>query len=316
MRRLTLVLTLLVATSALGWNDTGHQLVAGIAWDNMTPGARQQAIAVLQGAPSDACLLELFPADDRPLDVRQREFFMRAATWPDKIRPDDKDPRPCQKLHRADWHFFDRFWEGESGGTQKDRNDVKLAAVNAVERLTLFRPLVVCNMPACGTSAGDRAIALAWMLHLTGDIHQPLHTSGRVTATEPEGDQGGNLFLLSPPEPKEKRKKLHGFWDGIIDSSIKRDANEENAAYLDRVIGVITSDHPPASLAGRIESGDFDGWSRDSLGVARRVAYPHSLKRGVTPSATYKTTVFNTADEQIALGGYRLADLLNRMFGP
>ena len=53
----------------------------------------------------------------------------------------------------------------------------------------------------------DKAIAIAWIMHLAGDIHQPLHTSARVTDLEPKGDQGGNLFLLTPPRERRARIK-------------------------------------------------------------------------------------------------------------
>jgi len=315
-----LALTLiLMPQTALAWNFTGHQLVAGIAWDNMTPEARAAAIAILEAAPGDACLLNLMPDDSRPLAVRQREFFMRAATWPDVVRPDKKinDTRPCIRFHQPEWHFFDRFWEGESGGTgasaPKDRKDIKLDPINAVERLTLFRPLVACGTAACGTPPSERAMKLAWILHMVGDIHQPLHTSGRLS-TQPDekltGDQGGNLFKLNPDD---KAKVLHSFWDGIIDASIVRGSDEREFAYFDRVMGVITTDHPRSQMAGRIRSGEFDAWALEGLATAKHVAYPHSLKRLQTPSEDYRKTVFKVADEAIALGGYRLADLLNRM---
>jgi len=98
-----LLLSIVCPRSAEAWNGTGHELVAGIAWDNMTPAARQKAIELLEAAPENACLLDLFPNDARPLEVRQREFFMRAATWPDVIRPrGDNDSRRCTRFHQRD----------------------------------------------------------------------------------------------------------------------------------------------------------------------------------------------------------------------
>ncbi|HXH90325.1 MAG TPA: hypothetical protein VNN25_02005, partial [Thermoanaerobaculia bacterium] len=69
---LALVLLSCLPQSLLAWNGTGHELVAGIAWDNMSLDARNKAIALLESAPSNACLLDLFPNDSRPLAVRQR----------------------------------------------------------------------------------------------------------------------------------------------------------------------------------------------------------------------------------------------------
>jgi hypothetical protein len=74
--------------------------------------------------------------------------------------------------------------------------------------------------------------------------------------------------------------------------------------------------HPPDQLSGRLRSGDFAAWSRESLATTQQEIYPRSLRRRRMPSAEYQARAQALAQEAIALGGYRLADLLNRMFGP
>jgi hypothetical protein len=287
----------------------------------MTPTARRNAIALLQAAPPDACLLDLFPSDSRPLEVRQREFFMRVSTWPDIVRPSEEDTRACTRFHRRDWHFINYFWEGISGATNnedtpRDREDIEIPEINAVERLKLFRPFVACGTPPCGTPQEERATTLAWILHLVGDIHQPLHTSARVTSRprEREGDQGGNLFKLGPTNDS---LSLHSFWDGIIDRSEARlpEERDNNMAYLNRVAGTIMQEHPRSGLASSLRPGDFEGWSREGLETVKRVVYPRSFQRGQMPSDDYRRITFRTSKAAIALAGYRLADLLNQMFG-
>ncbi len=315
----TLILALVLPQSILAWNATGHQVVARIAWENMTPTARRNVIALLQEAPPDACLLDQFPNDSRPLEVRQREFFMLASTWPDIVRPrDEEDTRACIRFHRRNWHFINFFWEGISGETNdnrpQDREDIETPEVNAVERLKLFRPFAACSLPQCGTRKDGRAIILAWMLHLVGDIHQPLHTSARVTSrqSEREGDQGGNLFKLGPSNDS---LSLHSFWDGIIDRSIQRQQGENNMAYVERVANMIMQSHPRSGMLERLRPGDFDAWSREGFETTKRVVYPRTLQRGQMPSESYRTGALRVSGEAIALGGYRLADLLNQMFG-
>ena len=318
---LTLIVALVLPQSVLAFNATGHQVVAGIAWDNMTLTARQNAIALLQAAPPDACLLDLFPNDSRPLADRQREFFMRASTWPDIVRPSEEDTRACTRFHRRDWHFINYFWQGISGGSgpnaPEDREDIEMREVNAVERLQLFRPLVACGTPACGTPREKRATTLAWILHLVGDIHQPLHTSGRVTTRplEREGDQGGNLFKLGPFNDS---LSLHSYWDGIVDRAEPRRPEEmsNNLAYLNRIVGMIMQEHPRSPvIVSRLRSGDFEAWSLEGFETTKRVVYPASLQRARMPSDEYRRIAFRTSKEAIALAGYRLADLLNQMLG-
>ncbi|HEX8173503.1 MAG TPA: S1/P1 nuclease [Pyrinomonadaceae bacterium] len=316
---LTLTLVLFLPRTAFAWNATGHQLVAGIAWDNMTPTARRNAILLLQAAPTDACLLNLFPNDSRPLAEREREFFMLASTWPDIVRPSDDDTRPCTRFHRRDWHFINYFWEGTSGAVganaPQNREDIETPEVNAVERLWLFRPLVACGFPSCGTPLQVRATTLGWILHLVGDIHQPLHTSARVTTRqlEREGDQGGNLFKLGP-----NNGSLHSYWDNIVDNSEPRLPAEMNndLAYFNRMIRSITQQHPRnQAMINRLKSGDFNAWSLEGFDKTKRLVYPSTLQRGQMPGNTYRLMAFRTSKEAIALGGYRLADLLNQMLG-
>ncbi len=312
-------LVLLLPAPVFAWNATGHQLIAAIAWDRMTPAARQQAIALLRAAPADACLLNLFPTDSRPLDVRQREFFVRASTWSDLVRPDRKDTRPCTRFHRRDWHFINFFWSGVSGGTgvnlPTNRTEIAVPTDNVVERLAFLRPLVACTAAPCGTPRAAQATALAWMLHLVGDIHQPLHSTARVTTQpdERQGDQGGNLFKLGPassPNPLS----LHSYWDGIIDRAVARLPNEGEQAYVSRVSAAIVTRHPLAAMSPRLKSSAFAAWSSEGFETTKRAVYPSTLTRGQMPLPAYQSNVLTIAQEAIALGGYRLADLLNQMF--
>src|SRR5215210_764494 len=118
---LLFILSLSVPAPAWAWNATGHQVVARIAWTTMTPAVRQRVIALLEAAPSDACLGELLPTDGRPLASRRRDFFMDASTWADIVRPGEHDTRPCTRFNRPEWHYINYFWQGVSGATGTDR---------------------------------------------------------------------------------------------------------------------------------------------------------------------------------------------------
>ena len=62
-----------------------------------------------------------------------------------------------------------------------------------------------------------RAIALAWLFHLLGDIHQPLHTAQLFTTDYPNGDRGGNQICIRVTQAAQPME-LHRFWDGVITS--------------------------------------------------------------------------------------------------
>jgi len=305
---LVLTIALLIPQTAFAWNATGHELVASIAWDNLSTKARGRIIDLLLQAPDGACLKEMFQATGPDEDARKREFFVEAATWPDVVRPKNKDDhRPCTSFHRRDWHFVDHFWKGVSGDTTNPPTDLStppMATTNAVERLVNFRPFVVSN-----NTASERAIDLAWILHLVGDIHQPLHTSGRVTATEKDGDAGGNAFKLGAT------MNLHSFWDDIVDTVRPRNKSKETFPnYIKRLTGAFQADFPKSHFSN-LEPGQFDQWAKESLEKAKNNAYPKSLKRNQMPSTAYQNKTFGIAEESIAEGGYRLAALLESLFG-
>jgi S1/P1 nuclease len=301
---------LAVPQSSYAWNATGHRMVARIAWDNLDSSVQQKIVALLRQAPSDSCLRQLFPNDGRPLAERQRQFFIAAATWPDVVRPaDNNDHRICTKYHQRDWHFVDHFWSGTSGDPNNAPHDLdmEIAEVNAAERLRLFRNLVRSD----SIPAKERAIMLGWILHLVGDIHQPLHTSGRVTnfPGESEGDAGGNGFKLGP------KLTLHSYWDNIIDRRKPRPANESFSHYIDRLSGDLENRFPLTKFEATLEPGDIDAWVLESLQKAKDDAYPKTLKRQQLPGNDYEKNTFKVSEKSIAESGYRLANLLTQIFG-
>ena len=301
---------MLLPQTALAWNATGHEVVARIAWEKMEPQTRQRVIALMMKAPSDADLVSLLLEDARPLIFRQRDFFMIAATWPDIIRSDEFPDRK-RKYSHSNWHYTNLFWK-EQNGVPVDVPELQPEAVNIVERLNFLR-----NEIADGNvAASQRAIDIAWILHLVGDIHQPLHASARVTETEPTGDQGATLFLLTPNDtPPKESKKLHWYWDDILNKSFRRKLDETDVAFVNRIASTIMQRHAPATMTARLKKGEFGEWAKESLASAKASAYPPWLKRFRTPTERYRKQAYRVAEPAIALAGYRLAALLDSLFG-
>jgi hypothetical protein len=298
------IVFLFLFDSAQAWNDTGHKVVARIAWENMKPQTRVKVMALLMSAPQDATLRDLFTDDSRPLPEREREFFQRASTWADIVRDRDFRER-YEKYHKGTWHYTNFFWEQPPKGKPKDRTDMKPAPENIVERLQHFQSSLAD--PNLEQSRG--AIDLAWVLHLVGDIHQPLHCSARVTPTEPEGDRGGNLFRL------DSTFTLHGYWDNILSLSFPHNENESEEAYLDRLAQAIMKRHSKAKLAAKLEPGEFAAWAMEGYKTARTKVYPSSLKRNQAPSNKYRKNALKISEKAIAVAGYRLAEMLDRLLG-
>jgi len=177
-------------------------------------------------------------------------------------------------------------------------------AENAIERLKLFET-EVASAPADTT----RSIALAWILHLAGDVHQPLHLSSRVTAENPTGDKGGNSFRLAG-----QPNNLHSLWDGALDMADAVTSGSQSAR-VDRLAGVAEAALPFTSVPAAKLTASLDAWGRESLDLAQRELYPPTLHPGEPPPADYLQRALKIAEERVALAGYRLAALLNRVLG-
>ncbi|HEV2749182.1 MAG TPA: S1/P1 nuclease [Gemmatimonadales bacterium] len=290
----------MLALPAAVWDSAGHRTVAAIAWEHMTPRARARAVELLLHGPALANFPSLRSGQApslRPANgdetARDRVLFLNAATWPDLVRSREQ---AWHVYHHAGWHYADFYWDVENGrphdipGTGPD-------SLNAVERIVALRATLADSSAADTT----RAVALAWLLHLVGDIHQPLHCSSRVTPDEtlPRGDQGGNTFRL------DDDRNLHGYWDRILSEAIAAKPGEDSIAYAGRIAGQIEDAPLPVSA-----QTDVVAWAHEGLRLAQTVVYA-GVNRGNAPSAAYQAEALKVAERRIALAGYRLAALLN-----
>ena len=305
---LFLIVILSSVPGARAWDDAGHKTTAYIAWQQMSPAAREKAFNILMSAPEDADLSVFYLQDSRSPEVKKQELFMVAATWADIVR-DRKFKNRAEKYHHSNWHYADTFWTQENRQVKILPNPGEEGG-KAVEKLYEFEKVLKDS----AASDADKAIALAWILHLGGDIHQPLHTSARITELEPKGDQGGNLVLLTPKDaPREQSENLHWFWDSILGRIIARN-NMSDAEYISLLGEMMMRKHPPAEMQNRLKLGDFNEWQKTSFRLATTEVFSADLIRYETPSSKYRRNAFRVAEEQITLAGYRMGAMLNQIF--
>jgi S1/P1 Nuclease len=294
----------MMSRPAYAWDELGHRVVARIAWDRMTPQARASAVRLLMAAPANTGMRALMPATGSD-DERGRELFVMAAVWPDIIRSRNQ---VGNAYAHGDWHYVNFFWEQRTpGGPAVERPD-KGTDGHLLDELPLMARTVA------DAQAGDsaRSVALAWVLHLTGDAHQPLHNSARITAQDTAGDRGGNLFALAGLYP---RNNLHAYWDSLVGFSVPWTGTGGEAEYVGRIAAGIEARYTPAWARSRLLAGDFRAWSHEGVRVAQQSAYPAWLVRGQAAPPQYQATTWAAAQPRLALAGYRLADVLNRALG-
>lgn len=295
-----------LSAAALGWDETGHKITAYIAWQQMTPDVRERVVHFLREAPEDAQLSTFYmPYGSRSEDARKCEFFMIAAVWADIIKDRDFGTR-YKKYNHSNWHYFNTLW------MQKDGNVV---FVNSDEEIgQMMKKLADFDQVIRGSASdAEKAIAIAWLEHLIGDLHQPLHTTGRVYGEDDKkGDQGGNLFSLTPKGAKD-RMNLHTFWDTIVRQNMPNSTDMCEFDYMEPIARDIMKAHPFAKLEGRLARGKFAVWEKESINIATTEVYK-GLTRYEMPSKDYKKNAFKIAKERMALGGYRLGELFNEVF--
>ncbi len=294
----------------LGWDDVGHKITGYIAWQRMSPQTRENVIKILRAAPEDSQLGTFYkfygPESD---DTKKLEYFMFVPSWADIIRDRAFDTR-YKKYHKSNWHYDDTFWRQVNGNMEPLSGFEE--GGQAIPRLVEF-DAVIRNASA---SNADKAIAIAWILHLGGDIHQPLHTSARVTDTEPKGDQGGNLFLLSPAgTARENQVNLHWFWDSIVGRNVPFKNGMCERDYIETVAKNLIKKHPFSKVQGKLNIGKYGDWQKESFAYNNTVVFSTDLKRNEMPSAKYRKNAFKLAESQLALAGYRLGETLNSVFG-
>ena len=296
---LSIMLLAALPSSASAWNAAGHRLAAAIAWDNMKPEIREEATRLLHLHPDHAHWLKRAGNDDT-----DRKVFIEASTWPDVIRKDTRfysagieEPTPTlpgfpDMERRANWHYVN---------IPLDTPGNKTPISGMLDRQLVELPKTLVD----SDSEHKRAYVLPWIIHLAAEAHQPLHTSAR-RATEDKWDKLGNgLEVQNPFNSRKPVSTLHAFWDDLPGPPWLK------GERLDAAARALMAAHP---RPGRMTSSKH--WIEESWLIARDSAYPAEDEAVPVISEAFFENSRKIADQRIALAGYRLADLLNRVLAP
>lgn len=274
------------ARPARAWNATGHMTVAQIAWRNLTPAAKTQVIGLLAQSVSYASWMRQMPAayPDRDLYA-----FMRAATWPDDIRKSAAD-RPA-------WHYVDLPLVQKSAAFNPGP-EVTAPVVPNAETELLNQTYVLGLTHA---APADRAASLCWVEHLTGDIHQPLHTTSLFSPVFTSGDKGGNSIQLSPAPHLPDVAGMAAFPPAAY--TRRSDTPPVDSAPVDpaNLPPVETSPRPPRNLHALWD--DLLGGTRDPAKIDQLSAFLQTAPyaRATFPQIAAHTTVHSWVQEGNAL---------------
>ncbi|WED44395.1 S1/P1 nuclease [Legionella cardiaca] len=266
---IVLIVGLFVGNASYCWNALGHRLVAQIAYHHLTPHAKR-------------VLNHYNHALDK---VYRPQNLVNAAVWLDSLRY-QKD------LWLGSKHYIDIPFSFDGTDLIKEDN------VNAVSAINTAKELMQDN------SANDfeKGFTLRILLHVVGDIHQPLHAANQFSVKNPQGDQGGNLFYL---KANPVANNLHAYWDrggGLLNYKRYTSAQLSRKAYS-------IEKRWPCHLENMVLVPQI--WAEESHQLAVHNAY--QIKMGEKPSKLYQQMVKKTVEQRIAIAGCRLAALLNQI---
>jgi hypothetical protein len=288
------------------WTRPGHMVVAAIAYDDLVgrdPRIIDRIIDIMSHHPERAPFEVAIGRAIGP--ERTRRIWLETARWPDDVRGGAQD-------HPT--------WHGAFRPVIDPRDPPPIAPPAAVVYDAYEALALNAHMAAEPRApAADRAVALCWIFHVVGDIHQPLHTAELYSGRFPDGDRYGSLeFLLDPNTGQPV--SLHWFWDDLVHRQGEPDTVFARARDLE-------TRWPRARFAGELAKttalqAAVQAWSDESYALARSLAYRHDRPRAASaaeakpPSAAYVADATVAAEQRAALAGYRLADLLRRIFPP
>ncbi|MCW5746290.1 MAG: S1/P1 nuclease [Alphaproteobacteria bacterium] len=253
------LLLLLLAFPAQAWGPMGHRLVARLAEPQLTPVAHAQV--------------------RRLLATERLQSLADIANWADELRGMD----PSLGRRSAKWHYVN-FDGGDCHfvPARDCRNgDCVVDALGAQVAILADR----------NRSDAERLQALKFVVHFTGDIHQPLHAGLG-------SDRGGNTFQVNY---RGKGSNLHAFWDSTLLAS--RGLGETTYLWRLRASQAAT----PASAEPYTTDSPAE-WAEQSCVLVHQPGfYPSSARIGDDYVARHRPT----AERQLKLAGSRLAALLN-----
>jgi S1/P1 Nuclease len=281
MRSLILIAVAVLSISdACAWGDLGHKTTALLAYRHLSPRARSALDALLV---SDT-------------DTLTAPDFASRATWADKYRNDHPET--------AAWHFIDIEIDHPDmasacygfptlpHATPASEGPAQDCVVNKIEQFA-------AELKSPATAPAERLLALKFLIHFVGDLHQPLHAADHE-------DRGGNCIGLE--FGSRHGHNLHAYWDVGVVEALGRSA-EQIADKLD----------PPITWREmRLwAAGTPRDWAMESFEIAWRDVYalpsrPTCRAGGsVVLSEAYQLKARQDAAALLQKSAIRLASILN-----
>lgn len=257
----------LPSTPVLAWGREGHQVIAMIAENHLSPAAAARVAALLQ--------------------VERGTSLADISNWADAYR----DTHP----ETASWHFVDIPVGEQHYNAKRDCPGNNCVVAKIYEMANYLRN------PK--TPLDGQVMALKYLVHFVGDIHQPLHCADH-------NDQGGNRvrIVLGRGQPI---LSLHSLWDNDLVAMI---GGHDAKALADQLDAKISADDIKSWLGLQRP----EEWANESHEVAVSKAYgalpTATAGRAILVDQAYIDAAALAVGRQLEAAGIRLASTLNAVF--
>jgi hypothetical protein len=253
MKKILLIAMLAVyASSAAAWGVTGHRVTGWIADKYLSKTARKNLERILNG-----------------------QSLAIASTWMDEIRSDSTYD------YTADWHWV--TIQDNQSYAQSIKNP-KGDVIATIER-------IIADLKSKKLSGKQETEAVKMLIHLIGDVHQPLHVGGG-------NDRGGNDIKVTWFKTDSN---LHRVWDSdMIDDT--RLSYTELAESLEK---------PDAATLSRLQKSGVNDWVTESMSFRKQVYRYGNGKLGYE----YAYRNMPLVRDQLLKAGVRIAAVLNDIYG-
>ncbi len=252
------LLSLLLPFGASAWGVLGHRIVAEIADGYLQPNAKKAVIAILGN-----------------------ESMAMSANWADFIKSD------TSYRYLSPWHYVN-LPEG------LDKNGVD-NYINQLSEANIYNKTneMIALLKNPNASKDKKVFALRMLIHLIGDMHQPMHTARKE-------DLGGNRINVTW---FGQRSNLHRVWDEQL-----IDFQQLSFTEYVKAINFATTQQLAAWSKGTIKDYIYESYQ-----ICNKI-YATGIKNDDRLSYNYNFDWISTVNEQLLKGGVRLAKILNEIY--
>ncbi len=324
-----LALVFLFSSSGVfAWDAAAHRLSALITYENLLPSRREALLAILQQHPRYAEDFQAqMPAATRAgsTSAQARWLLGQAAVWPDLARSLPEHDR--RHYNHPDWHWIDGRWlrpardlsaqsAAMQGNVYVDMSPLPpiqssgtgaVPPLNQIDNMMLALDYSLATLQDNSVLMSERAIALCWVMHLVGDIHQPLHAGSLLSPRIfPQGDGGGNAIVT-------QNDNLHATWDQALRQRPLSTTMRQLLRQADRLAD-----------STAVLNTDSNHWLQESRELLQSSVYTdemieavlHSERTGAalprfTLDQSYQQQMRQIAEQRLMLAGLRLARVLD-----